>query len=235
MTGNGSARLLDTFRGLFEGHEYRHRDQTLGNFVINHLYEDLVTLGISAKIASGVRSGKLVVNVSNVVTGKAGRRGDGTFGDLVPSESGEPETGFTVLRGALATVKIGAESKILAKAMIKQIDRVINDLKGQAATFREQTPNCICVAFVAVNHSNEYVSFERERSFKARPAPSREAPKAIERLRAKAADHFDEFVILPFEATNASPYPFKWVDEKSTRREYSAALLRVSQLFDSRF
>jgi hypothetical protein len=230
-----STRLLDAFRDAFAGKVYRHRDQTIGNFIVNHLYEDLLLLGRSPKLAEGVRVGRLVVNIGNIVTGRAGRRGDGAFGDLVPNEEAHGETGFQVQRGPLATMRIAAESKILAKAMIKQIDRVINDLEGQAATFRRQSPDAVCVAVVGVNHATEYVSYEGERSFVAKPAPIREAPKAIARLQARAASAFDEFIILRFRATNVEPYPFAWVDPGETRREYGAALLRVSQLFERRF
>jgi hypothetical protein len=40
--------VLRTFRGLFEGKRYRHRDASLGDFVASHLYEDLITLNKSA-------------------------------------------------------------------------------------------------------------------------------------------------------------------------------------------
>jgi hypothetical protein len=33
-------RLLDTFRGLFDGVRYLHRKSNLGDFVASHLYED---------------------------------------------------------------------------------------------------------------------------------------------------------------------------------------------------
>ena len=46
------------------------------------------------------------------------------------------DPGFAVARGPVATVEIGVEVKILAKAMIKQIDRVIGDLVKQVTHFR---------------------------------------------------------------------------------------------------
>jgi hypothetical protein len=36
--------LLRTFRQLFEGTRYKHRDSSLGDLVASQLYEDLVTL-----------------------------------------------------------------------------------------------------------------------------------------------------------------------------------------------
>jgi len=74
-----------------------------------------------------------VVNMRNVMTGKPARRGDGTFGELVPAAVAVTEKGMLVARGPVATIEIGAETKILAKAMIKQIDRVISDLINQVS------------------------------------------------------------------------------------------------------
>src|SRR5258707_1103418 len=36
--------LLRTFRSLFEGIRYKHRDSSLGDFVASQLYEDLVAI-----------------------------------------------------------------------------------------------------------------------------------------------------------------------------------------------
>lgn len=123
--------LLRTFRSLFEGIPYRHRIANLGDLVASYLYEDLVGLGKSAKLAERVQNRERVVNLRNLMTGKPGRRGDGTFGELVPAAVALTEKGMLVARGPVATIEIGAETTILAKAMIKQIDRVINDLTNQ--------------------------------------------------------------------------------------------------------
>lgn len=128
--------LLRTFRGLFEGKPYRHRVANLGDMVASHLYEDLVTLNKSAKLAERVQHHERVVNLKNLMTGKPSRRGDGTFGELVPAAVALTEKGMLVGRGPVATIEIGAETKILAKAMIKQIDRVITDLVNQATQFK---------------------------------------------------------------------------------------------------
>ena len=81
------------------------------------------------------------------MTGKPGRRGDGTFGELVPAAVALTEKGMLVARGPITTIEIGAETKILAKAMIKQIDRVINDLvkSGQSIQERRRQSNLRCV------------------------------------------------------------------------------------------
>ena len=77
--------LLRTFRSLFEGKPYRHRIANLGDLVASQLYEDLVALAKSAKLIERVQHHERVVNLKNLMTGKPGRRGDGTFGELVPA------------------------------------------------------------------------------------------------------------------------------------------------------
>jgi hypothetical protein len=57
----------------------------------------------------------------------------------------------------------------------------------------------------------------------------------MERLQRLAAPSFDEFLLLPFRATNIRPFPFEWVDYELTAREYSALLVRVSREYDRRF
>ena len=89
-----------------------------------HLYEDLFRLGKSAKFKAGVQSRQRVLNVRNLRRGVEARRGDGTLGELIPNSKFVEDAGFDVARGSIANVEIGVEVKILAKAMIKQIDRV---------------------------------------------------------------------------------------------------------------
>ena len=54
------------------------------------------------------------------------------------------DEGFSVARGPVATIEIGVETKILAKAMIKQIDRVIGDLIRQTEEFKRRGGRAIC-------------------------------------------------------------------------------------------
>jgi hypothetical protein len=49
-------RLLTEFENLFNGHPYRHRDSSRGDFVAMHLYEDIITLNKSTKLRSRARS-----------------------------------------------------------------------------------------------------------------------------------------------------------------------------------
>jgi len=231
--------LLKAFRGLFERNPYLHRNPNLGDFVASQLYEDLVTLGKSAKLTERVHAHERVVNLQNVMTGKPARRGDGTFGEIVPTAIAVIEKGILVARGPVATIEIGAETKILAKAMIKQIDRVIGDLIRQVEQFKKAGGNPICIGFVGVNHADEYTSFEGRRKYKTdgrkNKHPAQEAPRAEELLTQKASPSFDEFQLLRFRATNVKPYPFEWVDFEKTRMEYGALLTRVSREYDRRF
>ena len=231
--------LLRTFRSLFDGKPYRHRIANLGDLVASHLYEDLVALGKSARLVERVQHHERVVNLKNLMTGKPSRRGDGTFGELVPSAVALTEKGMLVARGPVATIEIGAETKILAKAMIKQIDRVINDLRNQVTQFKRGGGNPICVAFVGINFAGQYVSFEGRKHWptdgKKYKHPIQEAAQAEQRLNERARPSFDEFQILRFRASNAKPFPFEWVDLGNTEMEYSSVLTRVSREYDRRF
>lgn len=231
--------LLKAFRDLFQGKPYLHRKSTLGDFVASQLYEDLVALNKSDKLTARVHSRERVVNLRNVMIGKPARRGDGTFGEIVPTAIAVIEKGILVARGPVATIEIGAETKILGKAMIKQIDRVIGDLIRQVEQFKKSGGNPICIGFVGVNHADQYTSYERRRRYKtdgkAQKHPYQEAPRAEDLLIQKALPAFDEFQLLRFQATNVKPYPFAWVDLDKTVMEYGALLTRVSREYDRRF
>jgi len=231
-------RLLSTFRGLFEGQKYLHRKSNLGDLVALEFYEDLVTLGKSAKLSQRISAHDRVINLKNVAVGRSARRGDGTLGELVAPAVAIVEKGFVVARGPTANIEIGAETKILAKAMIKQIDRVIGDLRRQVQMMRRQG-NPICVGFVGINYADHCTSYEGRRKFatdgRKHKHPIQEAAAAEARLIAEAAPVFEEFLILRFIATNEKPYLFAWKDLNSLQLEYSALLTRVSRLYDQRF
>jgi hypothetical protein len=231
--------LLKTFRSLFDGTKYLHRDSSLGDRVASCLYEDLYNLRKSTKLNERIGASVRVLNAQNRTVGIARRRGDGTFGELVPSATAVREEGIAVARGPVATIEIGVETKILAKAMIKQIDRVIGDLVRQTEEFKKRGGNPICVGIVGVNFSEVYTSYEGERAFltdgRKYKHPLQEAQDAISRLEQRARASFDEFLILRFVATNMPPHPFSWVDEQKAVLEYSALLTRVSREYDRRF
>lgn len=234
-------RLLTEFRRLFEGKIYRHRDSSQGDYVAMHLYEDLVTINRSPKlIEAAINRQDRVLNVQNKHRGVAARRGDGTFGEIIPDETPITDPGYLVARGPIGTVEIGVEVKILAKAMIKQIDRVINDLRNQVVQFKRGGGNPICVAVIGINQAESTVGYEGDRPFPTTGKqgfvhPYQEAPEAERRLRAAAAPDFDEFLVLRFKATNAPPHPFEWVDYNETRLDYAAVLSRISARYQQRF
>jgi len=191
-------KLLDGFRQIFQGQAYRHRSSTQGDRLARLVYEDLYSLDRSPILKRRIDSLECVVNVTNRVTGFKVRRGDGSFGESLPTVPGTKEPGFVVGVGPTANVQIGIEVKIIATAMIKQIDRVINDLTNQAVQFKNRNASAITIAIVGVNHASQYCSYEGERIFVAEGvrSPAAEAPKAIERLDAGARHHYDEFITL---------------------------------------
>jgi hypothetical protein len=234
-------RLLTEFRRLFDGKIYKHRDSSQGDFVAMHLYEDLVTVARSPRLAEAIVDRKdRVLNVQNRRRGVIARRGDGTFGEIIPGEIPIIDAGYVVARGPIATVAIGIEVKVLAKAMIKQIDRVINDLRNQVVQFKRGGGHPICIAVIGINQAESTVGYEGDRAFPTTGRagflhPAQEAAEAERRLRAEAAAEFDEFLVLRFKATNAPPYPFEWVAYSDTRLDYAAALSRISARYQQRF
>lgn len=231
-------QLLDSFENLFKGQPHLHRKSNLGDSVAMQLYEDLHTLGRSRKFVDRVGSGIAVLNTQNKRHGISARRGDGSFGEMVPNEAPITDPGFVVKRGPIATIEIGIEVKILMKAMIKQIDRVISDLKGRAAHFRSRGGDPICVRVAGINHAAYCTSYEGDRSFrtdgKKYKHPADEALEAENRLTMLAAPHFDEFLIVRFRAINEDPFAFQWVNKRATEMDYGAILVRVSQQYERR-
>lgn len=234
-------RLLNEFRNLFFGKQYIHRASNLGDFVAMHLYEDLTTLNRSQKYTLGVTGRERVLNVQNKRKGIQARRGDGSFGEIIPGEKPIVDPGYLVARGPVATIEIGVEVKILAKAMIKQIDRVAGDLKKQVAEFKHGSGDCepICVGVVGINAADVTTGYEGDRSYRTdgtkNKHPFQEAPEAQRRLMTHAAPVYDEFLVLRYKATNEPPYPFEWVDYTDTVQEYGSILTRISRNYEKRF
>jgi len=232
-------QLLNAFRAVFAGRKYRHRDSTIGDKVAVYLYEDLNAIQRSAILQERITQQNRVVNRANLRRGIKARRGDGTFGELLPSVEPSLEQGLVVARGPIATVEIGCEVKILAKAMIKQIARVINDLNDQVNHFRKGGGQPICVAIVGINHADECIAYEGKRRYKTdgktNKHPYQEAREVEGRLMAEVAPRYDEFLILKYRATNVRPYPFEWLDLRNTELDYVAILTRIASKYDERF
>jgi hypothetical protein len=232
-------KLLEEFRKLFEGKKYNHRISNQGDYVASFLFEDLYDLGRSAKFNAAVKAQDRVSNRQNQRVGTAARRGDGTFGERVPNAPIVLPPGLAVAIGAVATVEIGAEVKVLAKAMIKQIDRVGTDMKNQVEEFRQHGDKPICVGVVGINRAAAYTSYEKAavwptdgRRYKH---PVQEADEAEKRLVARVGKLFDELLILRFKASNTPPYDFAWEDLKDGESYYGAALVRISREYERRF
>lgn len=205
-----------------------------------HFYEDLNAINRSPKLAKAIEQQKSVLNAQNRTRGIKARRGDGTFGEIIPGEKPIADDGFLVARGPIATVEIGVEVKILAKAMIKQIDRVTGDLLKQVAHFKRGGNTAISVGIVGINHAAYTVGYEKERTKRTTGKdgflhPIQEAAEAERRLRNDAAPAFEEFIVLQYRATNEAPFPFEWVDYDGTRQDYAAALARISREYQARF
>ena len=231
-------RLIDKFEGVFSGKPYLHRVSTHGDSVAMEMFEDIYKLGRSLKFNRRIDAGLSVLSTKNIRQGVKARRGDGTFGEIVPNIPAVKDVGFSVQRSDIATIEIGIEVKILAKAMIKQIDRVVSDLDKQVTHFKSKGGNPITVGIVGVNWATAYCSFEGNRLWptdgKRYKHPIQESADAEQRLLSRTASHFDEFVILPFIASNQSPFPFAWKNKKLTEREYGAALARISAEYERR-
>jgi len=163
------------------------------------------------------------------------------LGELIPGFTPIQDHGFKVARGQVATVEIGVEVKILAKAMIKQIDRVIGDLTKQVEQFQRGAGSSkpICVGVVGMNHAQATTGYEGDRAFttegKKHKHPCQEAAEAEKRLREEAAPSYEHFLVLRYRASNVEPYPFEWVDLKNTELDYAAILTRMSREYERRF
>ncbi len=220
---------------MFRGNTYRHRSSTIGDSVAAHFYEDLFALRQSGKLTRRVRHREVAVNTGNQIKGQKGRRGDGTFGRVVPGQILSSEGGFVVARGLVANLEIGTEVKIAATKLIAQVDRVINDLSKQARVFQTRNPSAIRVGLVGVNFADTYTGHEGERQYVAKSPPAREATEFAKRIDQVVGPLFDELLILRFKATNNPPYDFEWVNSLETEQLYGSVLVRISSEYERRF
>jgi hypothetical protein len=228
-------KLLTAFENVFTGGVYRHRSSTIGDGLAAYVYEDLVELSQSPTLLHRVKMNEVAVNTGNQVKGKKGRRGDGTFGRVVPGQLLAHESGFKVPRGPVANLEIGTEVKIGATKLIAQVDRVINDLRKQADIFTKHNPLALRLALIGVNSALTYTGHEKDRQYVAKTPPAREAAEFARRIEALVAPHYHELLVLNFRATNNPPYGFEWVNLKEIEQLYGSILVRLSALYEHRF
>ena len=232
---NGNFRLLETFRKIFSGTVYMHRDSTLGNKIGRELFEDLLRHEVSARYKKHVEDGLGVVNrAGKIHTPKDIRRNDSIWGRPPAGATPQIVTGFSVPEGSVAEPRIGCEVKIIAKSQQKQIDRVINDLDGFARRMNQLNKKCINIAVVGINHQPDYEGHEGERTFVHTLKPQ-EPQKVMAKLREHLLARYDELLILSFRATNMPPYPFEWLDNRQVDLDYGAALARIGEECQRRF
>jgi hypothetical protein len=230
---NGKFRLLESFRTTFAGRVYKHRNSTVGNKIARELFEDLFIHSVSAKYAVHLNQGIVAVNRGGGVHGRVIRRNDSVFGRIPAAAKSSNLQGYAVPEGPIADARIGCEVKIVAKAQLKQIDRVVSDLDNFLSRVRQISQNCINVAIVGVNHEPDYVGYEGRRRFKGKLSKG-ETATVILRL-GQLSGRYDELLILPFEATNQRPFPFMWLNAHGVDLDYGAALARIGQVYDQRF
>ena len=235
-------RLLDAFRGLFEGHAYVHRASNLGDRIAVEVYEDLHDLARSPKFQASVDGARRGVGPQNkAVTLQRMRRGDGTLGELLDPASARRLPGYAVARGAIANIDCAVEVKILNKAMIKQIDRVVNDIEKQVTNWKRVSPGVVSLAVIGINRAAYTVGYEGERAYPTDGAkhkhPFQEADTAESHIVRRVVDRglYDEVLILRYAASNEVPFPFGWADEAATLPAYRAVLIRLSNAMQQRF
>ena len=230
-------KLLTKFEQTFRDGPYLHRNSQLGNRIADYLFDDLYDLDPGSQLRRDVDSGRVALNPKGMSPGLKARRGDGSFGPVVPGHVARPNPGHSVSTAPTAEVDIGAEVKILAKAMIKQIDRVTSDLCGQAAHFKRKSPDALAVGFVGLNMAGQYISYEGDREYptgRYGPHPAQEAPEAERRLLLDAEPCYGEFLILPFRAPNRPPFDFEWVNIRLLQDAYASILVRLLRSYDRR-
>ena len=233
------SRLLTEFEETFRGKAYLHRVSThgdrIGSFLYEDLYEHCLTHDPKNPFLLKVQSGAVVLNQSNKVTGKKGRRPDGMMGERVPVSPAESVAGLHIPRAPVATVQIGAEFKIMATKMTAQMERVATDMINQANVIKDLGPTAIRIGFLAVNHASSYLGREGDRRYPSKTAPLAASQTVIKYVSERAKPLYDELILLTYSATNDEPFPFAWVNAQKVKGEYSAAVLRIAGEYRKRF
>ncbi len=241
--GTGRGRGLCNFKALFDKRAYLHRRPGNGDTVAFGLIEDLVASKLSTALFREASRGTSGIASGNARHGITVRRGDGTFGRFVPGTRAYEIEGSVLKKGMVSTVDIGIEVKILNKAMIKQVHDRIAGLQQQAEYFkrgkdRQPEGNPVTIAVIGVNHASYTVGYEGERTYrtdgKKERHPCDEGDETVRRLKREVAPHYDEVIIIPYEATNEDPFPFRFKDETALYHEWDLMLSRVSAEYNKR-
>ena len=124
--------LLRAFERTFDSGPYLHRKQNLGNIIGERMYYDLRETKVSKAYNDALLSGGFGLNRDVRIAGREARRGDGAFGRFILGQKIVPHATISgetqpLTRAPIAQVQVGVETKILAKAMIKQLSRVLTD------------------------------------------------------------------------------------------------------------
>ena len=80
-------KLLAKFEDTFRDGKYLHRNSQLGNRVADYLFDDLYDLQGDSKYRKDVDSGKVALNPKGISPGVKARRGDGSFGPIIPGHN----------------------------------------------------------------------------------------------------------------------------------------------------
>lgn len=233
-------RLIKRFEAAFDGRRYIHRNQAISTNMAAEFYDDLYESRLSSLYNQRIDGHERVLSVTHQAIGIPMRRGDAALGPVVYGQPFKMAPGSAIARGPIASVEIGIEVKIIAKAMVKQIDRVVSDLCRQVEHFKEQGSRVLSIGIVGVNWATEYTAYEGDRAYNTdgksgNKHPFQEAATVIDRLRREAAPAFSEFLILDFLATNEPPYPFEWQDPARINLLYGAALTRIADEYRTSF
>jgi hypothetical protein len=195
----------------------------------------------SGKLVSRISALQVVLNPKNKTYNLAQRRGDGTLGLILvdPNNPVSYTEGSSIPRAMNTNVQIGAELKIVSAAQIRQIGRVISDIKDQGRQFKDRASHVvpITIAIAAVNEASAYASYEGERITTTGSGrtkhPSQEAAETRKRLGEQLQNTVDQLIVLRYAATNMPPYPFEWVDLPNLERAYSNLLTWVANEYES--
>lgn len=202
-------KLLQGLEDIFRGKQFLHRRPHQGDTLALFFYEDLYALARSQSLVSGIDRHTRAINAANRITGKPARRGDGTFGELVPNVEAVVIPGFRISRGPVANLEIGAETKLFNTALRKQQQERIGDLNDQAAHFQRHNRDAIRVAIVGVNHAEQYTAYDGKNvtitDGKKYRHPAQEAEGMVAGLLEHSSPKYDEFILLKYKAPNAEP------------------------------